>query len=218
MFKASDHEEFHERNPGRCAGCRVLISHCFCPLIPQLSLRSKLVLIMHRYETFKSTASAPLATKCLTNHEFHIHGYSDKRIDLSSLVEDKSKRTLLLYPGENAKVLTKELLEEDQRPVNIIVPDGSWRQAQRMAKRIPGLGRAEAVVLETGRETEWGLRREPKKGGLATFEAIARAYGVLEGENVQADLEKIFHTMVDTHKKMQGHFFAMKKNARDKKK
>lgn len=178
-----------------------------------LDLDTKLVLIMHRYETIRSTATAPLATRCLVNHELHIHGYKDNRVDLTNLTTDPTRRTLLLYPGERARPLSPELLSEDERPVNLIVPDGSWRQANRMAKRIPGLDKAELVTLpEGGSETQWGLRREPKVGGLATFEAIARAYGILESYEVQKQLEHFFQdTMEANQKGEQGAYYVMRK-------
>mmetsp|Transcript_898 Transcript_898/g.1362 ORF Transcript_898/g.1362 Transcript_898/m.1362 type:complete len:228 (-) Transcript_898:102-785(-) len=188
---------------------------CSCPQImpPVLNLDTKLILIMHRYETIRRTATAPLATRCLTNHELYIHGYSDNCIDLTNLIRDPTRRTLLLYPGETARPLTHKLMSEDSRPVNLIVPDGSWRQAHRMAKRIPGLDQAELVTLpEGGPDTQWNLRREPKVGGLATFEAIARAYGILESANVQEKLEQFFHKTIEMNEKgEQGSFYTMRK-------
>lgn len=129
-------------NPG-CPSC------CETP-VPVLDLETRLVLIMHRYETIRSTATAPLAARCLVNHELHIHGHQDDRVDLTNLTLDPTRRTLLLYPGENSRPLSPELLAEDERPVTLIVPDGSWRQARRMAKRIPGLAEAELVTLPEG--------------------------------------------------------------------
>jgi len=208
-------DAFHAIHPERCPYCRVPTNLCVCKHIPTLNLDTKLVLIMHRYETIRSTATAPLATQCLTNYEFYIHGYSDNRVDLTSITTDQSRRTLLLYPGETARTLSKNLLSEDTRPVNLIVPDGSWRQAKRMTKRIPGLDKAELVTLpEGGPETQWGLRRETKSGGLATFEAIARAYGILEGYEIQELLEDFFYKTVEIHKVgVQGSFYPMRKGA-----
>jgi tRNA pseudouridine65 synthase len=81
--------------------------------------------------------------------------------------------------------------------VTLVVPDGSWGQAKRAAKRIPGMAQAEMVVLAAGSPTAYRLREEPKLGGLATFEAIARALGVLESPAIQAQLEGLFATMVE---------------------
>jgi DTW domain-containing protein YfiP len=65
-----------------------------------------------------------------------------------------------------------------------------------MARRLPGLARVEMVKLPEGPPTRWGLRREPRADGLATFEAIARALGIIESPAVQAGLEAFFSLMV----------------------
>jgi tRNA pseudouridine65 synthase len=169
---------------------------CVCDLVAPLELATRLVLVMHRREVSKTTATGRLALNVLPNSELHIHGRPDVRVDLTPL-HQQDRRVLLLYPGEGARPLTQELLDDDPRPVTLIVPDGSWGQAKRAAKRIPGMAQAELVVLPAGSPTAYRLREEPKLGGLATFEAIARALGVLESPAIQEQLEELFATMVE---------------------
>ena len=52
------------------------------------------------------------------------------------------------------------------------------------------------LALPPGPPSVYQLRVEPFEHGLATFEAIARALGILEGRDVQAALEKAFRLMV----------------------
>jgi len=153
------------------------------------------VLCMHSREVSKSTATGPTALAMLANSELRVHGDRDERLDLHDLFVD-DRRVVLLFPGEGAEVLDAAFLGRDPRPITLVVPDGNWRQAARAARRIPGLERAEKVVLEAGRETEWGVRNEPKEGGLATLEAIARAFGVLESRDVEAALYGAFRSLV----------------------
>jgi DTW domain-containing protein YfiP len=139
----------------------------------------------------------------LPNSELRIHGYQDQPLDMSDL-DLPERRTLLLYPGEDVPVLSPEFLASDQRPVTLVVPDGTWRQASRMGRRLPGLEHAEMVALPPGPPTEWGIRREHHPQGLATFEAIARALGIIESSEVQAGLESIFRLMVHRTKQAKG--------------
>lgn len=173
------------------------VSLCICAQIPQLTLATRLVLIMHHQELARTTATGPLALRALPNSELHLHGTRDAPLDLHTL-HDQGRRVLLLFPGEDSTPLTAALLAADPRPVTLVVPDGNWRQATRAARRIPGLERAQRVGLVAGPPSRYGLRHEPKAGGLATFEAIARAFGVLESPAVQAQLEAAFARMVDT--------------------
>ena len=150
---------------------------------------------MHRREWTKPTATGPLALAVLSNSELHIHGDRDKTLDLNDL-DTAERRTLLLYPGEGSQVLSRTLLAVDPRPVNLVVADGTWRQASRMGRRLPGLENAAMVRLPEGTKTDWGIRRECHPEGLATFEAIARALGIIESIEVQRSMEKLFNLMV----------------------
>jgi DTW domain-containing protein len=168
---------------------------CLCPHLPRLELSTRLVLIMHHREVSKTTATGPLALRTLANSRLCVHGEAGSLLDLRpEHVADR--RVLLLFPRDDAKVLTPELLARDPRPVTLLVPDGNWRQASRASRRIPGTENAECVVLAAGAPTRYRLRHEPKVGGLATFEAIARALGVLESVGVQRELEAAFERMV----------------------
>jgi DTW domain-containing protein YfiP len=168
---------------------------CICTAIPRYSLATRLVLVMHRREQHKPTATGPLALEALTNSELRIHGHRDRPLNCSDL-DTPDRRTLLLYPGDDAPVLSSSLLERDSRPVTLVVPDGNWGQAARMGRRLPGLGHAQMVRLPDGPQTAWGIRRESHPQGLATLEAIARALGIIESPEVQAGLEELFHLMV----------------------
>ncbi|MFK7999109.1 MAG: DTW domain-containing protein [Polyangiales bacterium] len=181
----------------RCERCRMHVGDCLCEHIVPQALSTRLALVMHHREVRKSSATGPLALAALTNSELYVHGLRDAPLDLAHL-HDEGRRVLLLFPREGARVLDRGLMEEDPRPITLVVPDGNWRQASRAGKRIPGLERAEAVTLPSGPPTRWGVRRETHALGLATFEAIARAFGVLESSSVQNELESLFDRMVAT--------------------
>ncbi len=196
-----DGGKFASMNPHRCGACRMLLSHCFCEHIVRHEVATKVWIVMHRREECKATATAPLALQSLVNSEMFIHGNSENILDFSHL-KSPDRRTILLYPADDARVLDKALLEEDPRPVDLVVPDGNWRQAARMGRRLKGLEHAMVVKLPKGPKTEWGIREEPKEEGLATYEAISRAIGILEGNEIQANMEDLFRLMVKTTKSM----------------
>lgn len=179
----------------RCQRCRMHVHLCICQAIPRYALDTRLVLVMHRREQNKPTATGPLALAALANSELRIHGHQDRPLDFRDL-DLPERRTLLLYPGDDVPVLSGSFLAQDDRPVTLVVPDGTWRQAGRMGQRLPGLEHAEMVRLPEGALSRWGIRREHHPHGLATFEAIARALGIIESAAVQAGLEALFRLMV----------------------
>ncbi|MCA9564300.1 MAG: DTW domain-containing protein, partial [Myxococcales bacterium] len=107
-----------------------------------------------------------------------------------------SRQTLILFPKDENETLTREFFENDPRPVTLIVPDGNWGQASRMSRRLPGTEHARHVKLPEGPKTRYRLRHEPRTEGLATMEAIARAFGIIESRDAERHIQHIFEAMV----------------------
>jgi DTW domain-containing protein YfiP len=104
-------------------------------------------------------------------------------------------RPLLLFPHESALDLRR--LAGSKEPITLIVPDGTWRQASKVRQRVRGLDAVPCVTLPPGPPSRYRLRFEPHDGGLATIEAIARAFGILEGRYVEEALLTVFGAMVE---------------------
>ena len=172
----------------RCPRCRLFQRVCICSIVRRLETRTHLVLLMHRDEERKPTNTGRLATLALPNSALVVHGVAGRETCLAWAHEP-----ILLFPCPDARPI------EDYagRAVTLVVPDGTWRQAAKMKKRIPALRDVQTVSLPDGDETQYRLRAERREGGLATAEAIARALGVLEGPHVEAALLELFRVMVE---------------------
>ena len=168
---------------------------CLCALIPRprIETRTRLVLIIHRYEARKPTNMGRLATECLANSEIIVRGHESQPTPPFSC--DPGTRPLFLFPHEGATHLDE--IPTPSGPVTLIVPDGNWRQAAKVRNRVPGLRDVQCVSLPAGPPSTYRLRTEAHETGLATIEAIARAMGLLEGEHVQRALDLVFVAMVD---------------------
>ncbi len=172
-------------------------SLCICADVPSIAVTSRLCLVMHRDEMRKTTNTGRLAARCLAGSEVLVHGREDVQTIAPWQQSGGSDIVggLLLFPCDEAEALGPHHL--DNGPVRLVVPDGTWRQATKMTRRIPWMATLPRVSLPEGRETTYRLRSEPKEGGLATLEAIARAFAVLEGPEVEEQLYEIFRRMVD---------------------
>jgi DTW domain-containing protein YfiP len=179
----------------RCKRCRMLGGLCVCDLIPSppIETRTRLVLIIHRYEDRKPTNTGRLAAECLANSETIVRGHES--LPTPPFVCPPGRQPLLLFPHEGATSLAE--LPPPASPVTLIVPDGNWRQASKVRNRVPGLRDIPCVSLPVGAPSMYRLRAEAHETGLATIEAIARALGLLEGSAVQHALEHVFRAMVD---------------------
>lgn len=154
------------------------MSLCVCEFIPSLPTRTHVMLVMHRFEVRKSTNTGRLAMEALPNSQIVVRGRRGAPSD--TLTWRADTRPLLLFPDPEAVPLAR--LPRDDRPVTLIVPDGNWRQASKVRKRVAGLGQVPCVGLPVGEPSKYRLRSEAHPSGLSTLEAIARALRVLEGD------------------------------------
>ena len=177
----------------RCARCRMHELLCVCSLIPRIETRTRLVLVIHRFEERKPTNTGQLAAMCLANSEVCVRGVVDRPAPRFTCAPDR--QPLLLYPHPSA--LPIESFAASPRPITLVVPDGTWRQAAKVRQRMPGLGDVPCVSLPPDVPTSYRLRAEYHGDRLATLEAIARALGILEGPAVREALERLFRVMVE---------------------
>ena len=172
---------------------------CVCALIPspKLVTRTRLVLYIHRFEDRKPTNTGRLASECLANSEVIVRGQPG--LPDTPFEKAPESDALLLFPSPDATPIFA--YQASTRPVTLIVPDGSWRQASKVRNRVPGLREIPCVWLPQGAASTYRLRHEAHPTGLATFEAIARAFEALEGgvagAEVRAGMERVFDAMVE---------------------
>lgn len=183
----------------RCERCRMHSSLCVCSLVPRIETRTRVLLFLHRAEARKTTNTGRLALIAMANSEVIVRGRADERNDALHLHSDT--RPLLLFPHDDAVPLRAVAsVRDDDRPVTLIVPDGTWRQASKMRSRVAGLRDVPSVSLPVGEPSIYRLRSGAHDFELSTIEAIARALHILEGDTgpaVEAVLLHVFRAMVE---------------------
>jgi DTW domain-containing protein YfiP len=170
---------------------------CVCPLVPQppIGIRTRLLVVMHRAEDRKSTNTGRLAAACLANSTIVVRGHKEEAS--APLALDSETQPLLLFPFEDAAPLADVSRALERKPVTLIVPDGTWRQASKVRKRVPGLSDVPCVSVSGDARLPMRLRAEAHAHGLSTIEAVARAMAILEGDHVRVALERVFRAMVE---------------------
>ncbi len=154
-----------------------------------------MIILMHTSEEVLPSNTARLAAKALTNSEIRINGRIGDRLSPVGLVES-GRQPLVLYPSPQAVELSAEFLSELKGPVNLIVPDGRWRQTQKFTRRESALSGIPHVKVPAGAPSQYRLRTQPNDRSLCTLEAIARALGILESRAAQVQLETVLSVMV----------------------
>ncbi len=187
----------------RCTRCLMKQDLCICAEIPKISLATKIIVLTSKREILVPTNTGRLACEALENSAILVRGDQDKPYDLREHILTEGS-VLVLYPSPEAQVLDEEFVKTLARPCTLIVPDGNWRQTSKMRRRDPFLVNVPQVTLPAGTATKYGVRNDNKEGGLATIEAIARSLGVLEGPDVQRELEALMAVMVGRVLKSRG--------------
>jgi DTW domain-containing protein YfiP len=156
----------------RCQGCGLSDSLCVCSSLPVLSTTTRIVILAHRIELTKSTNTGRLVARMLGERgALALH---DAHWEPSAL----STGAYVLFPAEDAQPL-EEVVERIQ---TLIVPDGTWAQTRRIARKHPGCKDLKKVRLTDTPRSAYSLRRSRLRGGLCTLEAVAHALRVLEGD------------------------------------
>lgn len=185
------------KNP--CLGCGLHLNLCVCGLISRIEVETRLTLIIHHRELKRTTNTGQLALKSLVNSEMVIRGKPDTALDFNQILSD-DYYPILLFPSDDATLLTNSYVHDlkkiHQKPIQLIVPDGNWRQASKIHYRYKEISHLPRVVVNKPKDSDIGivgnLRAETTENGMATLQAIAEAFGVLENENVKKQLNDLF--------------------------
>jgi DTW domain-containing protein YfiP len=165
-------------------------------MIPSLNFKTRLCLVVHAKELKRTTNTGRLAVKALQNSEMRIRGEGREALDLSDLLTPQY-RTVMFYPSDDAQDLTPEFVAQDPRPIQLIVPDGNWRQASKVHYRHQELKDVPRVMIKAANTSKYHLRAETTEEGMATLQAIAHAYSVIESAEAGNELMKVYNAKLE---------------------
>lgn len=191
------------RTKDPCPICYMTRTLCICDSIPTLDLNTRVCLIIHVNELKRSSNTGRLALRALVNSEMRVRGETREALDLRDLLTH-GYRTFLFYPSVDAAELDNELVAQDGTPIQLIVPDGSWRQASKVHSRHHELKDVPRVKIGAPNLSKFHLRAQHRPEGMATLQAIAHGLGVIEGDLVKAQLLKLYDLRVERTLRARG--------------
>jgi DTW domain-containing protein len=158
-----------------------------CAEVPTIATQTRVVIVRHYKERFRSSNSGRLANFALTNSEIIDHGIEGAPAKLPPL-----DGAWLLFPeGQPLQA------RPEPPPRQLIVLDATWSQARRMYHKLHALRGVPIFRLPDMDVPAARLRTSPGEGRVSTIEAIARALRLLEGEEPAAGLERLFAVAVE---------------------
>jgi DTW domain-containing protein YfiP len=158
----------------RCARCRVPPRWCICEGYRAIELPLRLDVLIHQREFWRPTSTGRLINRVIPASHGHVFRH-DLPLNQAAIVQ----------PGRELWVLHPrgETLPPGPPPANaqVLLLDGSWREAARMLQGVERWGRAVSLPM-TG-PSRYLLREQQAAGHYSTVEALLfllEAFGLRE--------------------------------------
>lgn len=162
----------------RCAGCRLVPSHCLCELHPEVPTRAGMCLLMADTEPLKPSNTGWLIADVVA--DTFAFGWARTEVDpaLLALLTDPQWQPYVVFPGEFVapeRVVTQAAPSEvpdGKRPLFILL-DATWPEARKMFRKSPYLDRFPVLSLQPEQISRYRLRRSRREDHFCTAEVAA---------------------------------------------
>ncbi|MDD2544748.1 MAG: DTW domain-containing protein [Burkholderiaceae bacterium] len=168
----------------RCAGCRLVPSHCLCALRPAVPTRAGMCLLMGDVEALKPSNTGWLIADVVADTFAFGWARTEVHPDLLALLADPQWQPVVVFPGEG--VAPERRLTDlpgplgdgvvqgasGKRPLFVLL-DGTWPEARRMFRKSPYLDRLPVLILQPGQRSRYRLRHALHEDHLCTSEVAA---------------------------------------------
>lgn len=187
----------------RCAGCRLLPSHCICALRPAVPVRAGVCLLMADIEPLKPSNTGWLVADVVA--DTFAFGWARTEVDpaLLALLADPQWQPYLVFPGEfvdSARVV-KDVQPADgshgKRPLFVLL-DATWPEARKMFRKSPYLDHLPVLSLQSEQLSRYRLRRSQREEHFCTSEVAALCLE-LAGETPAAQVLEAYLDVFTDH-------------------
>ena len=148
---------------------------CWCESIQPMETTTLFAFLMHPKEFKQEKAGTGRLTHlCLKNSEIHMGVGFDEDAAVQALIQDPRNYAVLLYPGTEARNLSKGDLPATElagRRLVVFLLDATWSGARKMLKLSPSLQRLPRVMFTPSAVSRYVIKQQPQEGCLSTLEA-----------------------------------------------
>jgi len=173
------------RNSPRCERCQLPPRWCICGGFRAVDCPLKVDVLMHHMEAFRPSSTGHLIRRVVPTAGLHLYR-RERPLDPTAIIQP-GKTLWILHPlGEPLPVAAPADLQ-------VLLLDGTWRQAGEMMRAVEPWGRRVALPM-TGASRYW-LRTQAGEGKFCTIEALLfllSALGLAE-EHAQLRLQFELH-------------------------
>ncbi len=162
-----------------CDHCNYPLFTCVCSALEPLSIPLNLYILQHSKEASHAKNTAKLIaltnqrTKIIANDDLHsINALMQRLLPTNSAI---------LYPSDNSEALEDHQHTLSTRLKNLVVIDGSWRQAFGIMQQHTWLNTLPSFHFNHAPKSKYAIRHTKMEAGLSTLEATAYALECIYG-------------------------------------
>jgi DTW domain-containing protein len=191
----------------RCAGCRLVPSHCLCALRPAMPTRAGVCLLMADTEPLKPSNTGWLVADVVA--DTFAFGWARTQVDpaLLMLLADPQWQPVVVFPGEFVAAervvtgLPPARIDQNshaaKRPLFILL-DATWPEARKMFRKSPYLDYLPVLSLQAAQLSRYTLRRSRRDDHFCTSEVAALCMA-LAGEALAAQTLEAYLDVFTQH-------------------
>jgi DTW domain-containing protein len=162
----------------RCAGCRLVPSHCLCSLRRMLPTRAGVCLLMADIEALKPSNTGWLIADIVTDTAAFEWARTQVDPALLAMLADPQWQPYVVFPGEfvsAGRVVTQvqpSAVDGGKRPLFVLL-DATWAEARKMFRKSPYLDHFPVLSLQPEHLSRYRLRRSNRDDHFCTSEVAA---------------------------------------------
>lgn len=167
----------------RCPRCRLPPRWCTCDALPPVETHLAVHVLLHRREQWKPSSTGRLVARVVTGAAGHVFQRATRFFPASGWPADavEPRRELwILHPnGEPLPACPPGADAACGASPDILLLDGTWRQAGEMLRSLEGTGRCVRLTDASQEPSRYWLRDQPGPFQLSTAETLVRVFGAV---------------------------------------
>ncbi len=189
----------------RCLQCRLIVQECICCDITPIWTEHRLTLLTNKREEYIHSNTGRLLRLMLENNSLIYIGEKGWEDKIEYEIVRSEYTPVIFFPvtpfsdGQN-------IVEEQGKPLNIIVLDTNWSSARRWLYKL-GSMKVKKIGLRAVPLSKYYLRKQSKKENLCTFQAVTsllEELGTESSGSTISHMNKLFGLWVKSMAKERG--------------
>ena len=182
----------------RCPRCSLPPRWCVCDAIPPVETRLAVHLLIHRGEQHKPSSTGSLIARAVAGSTCHVYQRATRFCTASGFQSetlDTGRELWILHPGGDP-LPTPEAMSHASTSPQVLLLDGTWRQAGEMLRTVERMGRCVSLPEPSAEPGRYWLRDQPEPTHLSTAEALMGVFVTMGDPQAQQRLRLHFELHV----------------------